>query len=141
MPTTFDAVAETMPSNQTSYYEEVLVELFHEYLDFRYLVDDQTEKTVLAAIIYNLIAYQLAKLGPYAEGIWRERYKCEVLDLVNNPSIPARDYYSQGEILVKENRPIHYFEMIRMLVFYSKSRGFDISKIFAEFCENLQNSR
>ena len=134
----FNLVTDTMRSNKATYFAAELEPLFTEFLDLKYVIDPVHEQRVLAQLLYNLLAISACQHGPYVNTVWRKRYNCEVFNVEPVAGVTSREYAEQVSAILVHAVSSQYFELIRLVICYGKSKGYIMQNYFAEFCKKLE---
>lgn len=137
----FNLVHDTMKHTDSPYYEEKLDFLFREFIDLKCMLDPWHEKDVLANLMYNLAAIALCRKSLYIATIWQHAYGKEPFNIDAQQGYTYKDYASQLETMIRlfDTSKTGELEMIRMLICYTKAKGYDPQNIFLELIKKLED--
>ena len=135
----FNLVLDTMTSKDRSFYRELLLDLFKEFGELKYVVDPTYEKFIVTELLYNLMAFGLCRHNTYLSMMWTQRYNGELFD----PSALGWSALECAEHLslmmdAFANNETGELEIIRILIHYAKCKGYDIENIFVEYVKKLE---
>ena len=134
----FKLVAGTMISNDPLFYEESYDFLFREFIDLKMVIDPWHERDVLVTLLYNLSAHLIC-LHTNVESMWLRSYAKEPFNIELQLNVSARDYADRAESNIKAYNGIHSnLEIIRLLLCYSKAKGYDTKSFFNEYVNKLK---
>lgn len=114
--------------------DEALTNRFTDFIELRYGFDPIFEAKVVSDLIVRLSMSLIHKHGNYVTRLWMQRYDVSPLELKPQDGYESSDYADQLATMFKiyECNNDCEFEMIRMLICYTKLKNIDIQNIFSK---------
>lgn len=135
----FNLVHDTMKSTDVSYYKEKLDFLLREFLDLKYVIDPSHEKDVLAKLLYNLAASAICRQGIHAASKWAQSHRKNPFEIAVQAEHTYIDYAAEMGMMISmfDNKSTSEFEMIRIVICFTKAKGYDPRNIFTNLIKNI----